>query len=721
MIEAIRGIRGQIRTQGLSPLAGALRPLLPEYADVLPPLLPPIDDRLAERHRVFRALVEVLGSVEALVLVLEDLHWADEQTIDFVRYLLSDPPERLSLVVTFRGEEKAAATVRALTARLPASVTRNHQVLALLDEQETGALASAILGTDRVSAGFAGYLHRWTSGLPFAVEEVLALLRGRGELACRGGGWARRALSWSESLASRRTRGRWLRPLRCSPRRCRWRCWSPPARASHTPRSGRWLRPGCWQSSSGSPGFASGSGTSWLHRPCTTVCRGFAASACTAKPQQHCPFWIHLRLGNWPTTTVTPVRTRNGSRPQNGQQTRRSPSATTTRRCCCWRRCCGTLRWPLASEAGVFLGIPSGSQQMPLETNVRWLYRSLEVLPELKDPSQNVLILGKVAMILVTIGDPMWRELTARMNELTGGTLRQRREVNAYESAGNGACCSGHHRMARELLTAAVEGAAALGLHRLELRVRSNLALLEYCTGRWEGLCARADLVAEELDDYPLGRFGADIVAGCLALAHADLELGAERLQKVTASIRDAGEFDLLPLPVAAFLRLAAACGKAGLAGKAGLILEAAQPVLASVESTGVWPSAARILPPLVAALVAAGQVDRAHRVVAAWEGPLADREVPLGPAMLRHARGILAARAGQWSSAAGHCLAAAGFFDRLECPYEAAQAREQAAEPPPGPSSSMARFSATPGAVASPGSSPGWSGPSRRAPTSST
>jgi hypothetical protein len=37
--------------------------------------------------------------------VLEDLHWADEQTVDFIRHLLAEPPTDLAVITTYRGDE----------------------------------------------------------------------------------------------------------------------------------------------------------------------------------------------------------------------------------------------------------------------------------------------------------------------------------------------------------------------------------------------------------------------------------------------------------------------------------------------------------------------------------------------------------------------------------------------------------------------------------------
>jgi predicted ATPase len=171
LIDALRGVGDNLARADLSPLTGALRPLIPELANTLPIPPGPLEERLAERHRVFWAVVEILGSLGAAVLVLEDLHWADEQTIDFISYLLGDLPAKLAVVLTFRSEE-AQPRVRALTARVPDTIDRAHLALAPLDAKKTGALAAAILGTDRVSDEFAGYVHERTSGLPFASRRA---------------------------------------------------------------------------------------------------------------------------------------------------------------------------------------------------------------------------------------------------------------------------------------------------------------------------------------------------------------------------------------------------------------------------------------------------------------------------------------------------------------------------------------------------------------------
>ena len=193
IVEALRGTSEQLTAAALSPVARALRGLLPELSQVLPPALEPLDDRGAERHRVFRGLADVLG-VLGPVLVVEDLHWADEQTVEFLAYLLSVLPASVSVVLTYRGEE-VGAKVRETTRRLPPPVVHDHLVLDALDAEHTRAMAAAILDEDGVTTEFGNHLYELSSGLPLAIQELLALLRERGALIkLRNGRWARKSL-----------------------------------------------------------------------------------------------------------------------------------------------------------------------------------------------------------------------------------------------------------------------------------------------------------------------------------------------------------------------------------------------------------------------------------------------------------------------------------------------------------------------------------------------
>lgn len=195
VIEALHDVSSQLDGASLGAVTGVLRDLLPELAHRLPPSPAIAGDPAAQTHQVFRALREVLGALGPTVLVLEDLHWADDATVELLHFLVTSPPPALSLVLTYRGEEVAeSSALRSLASRVPAPVTHARIVLSPLDARGVASLIAGILEVDEVSEEFAEYVHARTAGLPFAVEEVLRLLKDRKDLIRRGDSWARRRL-----------------------------------------------------------------------------------------------------------------------------------------------------------------------------------------------------------------------------------------------------------------------------------------------------------------------------------------------------------------------------------------------------------------------------------------------------------------------------------------------------------------------------------------------
>ena len=124
--------------------------------------------RDAPRQELFAAFREGLRGDGLTVLVVEDLHWADEATLDLVRYLsrrLRGQP--VLVVATYRDDALAAADpVRVALGDLAAqSSTRRLDVPPLTRE----AVAAMAEGTGLEALE----LHRLTGGNPFFVAEVL--------------------------------------------------------------------------------------------------------------------------------------------------------------------------------------------------------------------------------------------------------------------------------------------------------------------------------------------------------------------------------------------------------------------------------------------------------------------------------------------------------------------------------------------------------------------
>jgi DNA-binding CsgD family transcriptional regulator len=197
VVEALRQASQPVRRLGLSGLAGALRPLFPEWAADLPPLPEPLVDTEATRHRLYRALAELIGSLGVNVLVVEDVHWADDVSLEFLLFLATrqQTSRDLSLIVTYRPEDVAEGSLLLrLSSRLPHGVTQTRLALPPLDVAGTAELVSSMLPGAQVSETFAAFLHERTDGVPLAVEESVRLLGERAELVRRNGRWVRASL-----------------------------------------------------------------------------------------------------------------------------------------------------------------------------------------------------------------------------------------------------------------------------------------------------------------------------------------------------------------------------------------------------------------------------------------------------------------------------------------------------------------------------------------------
>lgn len=195
IVDAARQATVDVAALGLSGLAGALRPLFPEWAADLPPAPEILADAGAARHRLLRALAELIDRLAFDVLVVEDVHWADESTLDFLMFLVSRPVQRFAIVLTYRPEDvPAGSTLFRLSSRLSGGAGQARLTLRTLDVAATADLVSSMLDGDEVSDAFAAYLHERTDGVPLALEESVRLLRDRSDLLRLRGEWVRRTL-----------------------------------------------------------------------------------------------------------------------------------------------------------------------------------------------------------------------------------------------------------------------------------------------------------------------------------------------------------------------------------------------------------------------------------------------------------------------------------------------------------------------------------------------
>jgi DNA-binding SARP family transcriptional activator/Tfp pilus assembly protein PilF len=128
------------------------------------------------------------------LLVLDDLHWADEASLEVLAYLIHRLEGRPLLVVACWRSEQVPADARLRRLAAEARRTGHAQALELrrLDAAEVAELVSAVAPA---RAGAAGLLHERTEGLPFLVLEYLAAVGDDGELPALLPGGARDLLA----------------------------------------------------------------------------------------------------------------------------------------------------------------------------------------------------------------------------------------------------------------------------------------------------------------------------------------------------------------------------------------------------------------------------------------------------------------------------------------------------------------------------------------------
>jgi predicted ATPase/DNA-binding NarL/FixJ family response regulator len=201
---ALKGQSNEIATPPYGPVAAALRahlrarparpagfgPLAPYLALLLPELGPP--PQQADPAALVEALCQAFAAIARAaptVLVLDDLQWADNATLELVPALAGAlAHEPLLIVGTYRSDEiRRGHPVRRLRNDLRRARLLHEIVVEPLDQTDAAALAARVLGQPPGPA-LAATLYERTEGVPLFVRELAGTLATRGQLRLGEGG-----------------------------------------------------------------------------------------------------------------------------------------------------------------------------------------------------------------------------------------------------------------------------------------------------------------------------------------------------------------------------------------------------------------------------------------------------------------------------------------------------------------------------------------------------
>ena len=186
---------------GAPEVATLVSELRQRFADL--PSSPPLDGD-AERMRLFEGVTAFVRNAAAdhpLVLLLDDVHWADKPSLLMLQYLARNlRRDRVLIVATYRDVELDRTHPLAdAVAALRHERLYERVLLRGLSAEEVKTLIDAVDNQDTPLA-FASAIHRETEGNPFFVAEILRNLVETGAIARVDGRWVGSAEAVAENL-----------------------------------------------------------------------------------------------------------------------------------------------------------------------------------------------------------------------------------------------------------------------------------------------------------------------------------------------------------------------------------------------------------------------------------------------------------------------------------------------------------------------------------------
>jgi len=184
-------------------LAQAFLPLLPDAGHLLPgappvPVLISLDPEQEKRRR-FEILADFLTAQAVehpVLLVVEDLHWSDDTSLEYLHYLARRcAAHPLLLLLTYRSDEMRPS-LRHFLAQLDRERLAQEVSLARLRREGVEAMLRAIFALPHTTRfELLDPIYALTDGNPFFVEEILTSLIASGEIYQANGRWERKPLS----------------------------------------------------------------------------------------------------------------------------------------------------------------------------------------------------------------------------------------------------------------------------------------------------------------------------------------------------------------------------------------------------------------------------------------------------------------------------------------------------------------------------------------------
>jgi predicted ATPase len=186
-------------TDNMKPLLSELSRMLPDLALLFPDLTNTsaslIADPEQEKRHFFAVMAHFFAGQAALqpvLLIIEDIHWCDDLSLEFLLHLARRCPQiPLLLLMTYRSDELHPRLRQWLTQLDRERLTQEFSLTRLSRDAVAAMLHSMLALSQEVDADLLDTLYTRSEGTPFFVEELLKSLMTTGELISIDGTWKR--------------------------------------------------------------------------------------------------------------------------------------------------------------------------------------------------------------------------------------------------------------------------------------------------------------------------------------------------------------------------------------------------------------------------------------------------------------------------------------------------------------------------------------------------
>ena len=188
LLDACDDYLGSLDARTLERVAGEgisqLSTIFPSLRDsVSQPAELPADERHHAYRRV-RELLDGLGARQPVLLALDDVHWADDASVELLAFLLLRPPRRrVALALAYR-RAQAPPRLAAAIERMAREGNLDSIELQVLSPDEAGGLLAGLSEDQRE------LVYRQAGGNPFYIEQLARVASGHRASASPGSAFA---------------------------------------------------------------------------------------------------------------------------------------------------------------------------------------------------------------------------------------------------------------------------------------------------------------------------------------------------------------------------------------------------------------------------------------------------------------------------------------------------------------------------------------------------